>query len=423
MSIARESLKILNEDVNFKDTLHTNSTGTSSSYKFFVPWNVDICTVEIFVTESCHECNDLIFLVQSNSLPTSKLYLQSMIIPANQTGKTIIEFYPHENSWHYADLKFFEKSTDASSSAMNISSSSALLASHLKTSRVADNSTTVHKIDFNVTLQFSYKNIVDDAPSNEKKVKSLDVSKNLKDHSSNDADYQEYIPYIAKKRTFVEYPLLRQTYREFFMYDYDLVPDQNGTVPASINLTAGMAALMKFDIGDVYDIGGTLSFAISMTTADNVAGALNVNLQQHSSTASISLGSGEQAIAEKLISPDESKPSLGNQTVIVCLRLNEPGMPTWPDKCVYGRQSFIANTIINNTDSLTSTGLIHVPFPETVSEISIKSQFSTVYSFNRWRKFLFPNKIGHMVSFDRIILSRRNSRTNFRSNCQNDYNW
>lgn len=379
MSIARESsLKMLNEDVNFKDSLHTNSSG-ASSYKFFVPWNVDICTVEITLTKACDECNDLIFLVQSNSLPTSKLYLQSMIIPANQTGRTIIEFYPHENSWHYADVKFFEKSTanandansaapagtsPSSSSAAANASSSALLGSHLRTSKAIDNSTTVHIIDFNVTLQFSYKNNIDDAPSNENRLKS----ENVKDHSSNDADYLEYIPYIAKKRTFVEYPLLRQTYREFFMYDYDLVPDQNGTVPASINMTAGMPALMKFDIGDVYDVGGTLSFAISMTTADNIAGALNVNLQQHSATGS-SISLGEQAIAEKLIS-DESKPSVGNQTVIVCLRLNEPGMPTWPDKCVYGRQSFIANTIINNTDSLTSTGLIHVPFPETVSEIS-----------------------------------------------------
>lgn len=366
MSLVREStLRILNENANFNEMLHTNSSD-GRSFKFFVPWNVDICTVEITINESCNECNDLIFLVQSNSLPTSKLYQQSMIVPSNQTGTTAIEFYPHENSWHYVDVKFFQKSSASSSDASSAGNSTSSMnasttAAHQKSSKALDNSTAVHKIDFNISIRFSYKNSADESANGE----SGSMQKDVKDHSTNnDADYLEYIPYIAKKRTFVEYPLLRQTYREFFMYDYDLVPDQNGTVPASINLTSGSPALMKFDIGDVYDVGGTLSFAISMTTADNV---LNENPQPHGAPASISLSSGEQAIAEKLIS-DESKPSVGNQSVIVCLRLNEPGMPTWPDKCVYGRQSFNANSIINNTDSLTSTGLIHVPFPETVSE-------------------------------------------------------
>lgn len=371
MSVVREStLRILNEDVNLKDALHTNSSA-GSSYKFFVPWDVDICTVEITIKESCDECNDLIFLVQSNSLPTSKRFLQSMIIPANQTGTSTIEFYPHENSWHYVDVKFFEKST--STIAKNANAAAPLKSVNASSSAAAstalDNSTTVHRIDFNISIQFSYKSTVDPNEQGENGARKDSSNKHdLKDHPANDADYLEYVPYIPKKRTFVEYPLLRQTYREFFMYDYDLVPDQNGTVPASINLTCGMPALMKFDIGDVYDVGGTLSFAISMTTVDNT---LNENPQPHAAAGSISLGSGEQAIAEKLIS-DDSKPSVGNQSVIVCLRLNEPGMPTWPDKCVYGRQSFVANSVINNTDSLTSTGLVHVPFPETVSEVKGK---------------------------------------------------
>lgn len=46
------------------------------------------------------------------------------------------------------------------------------------------------------------------------------------------------------------------------------------------------------------------------------------------------------------------------------MRLEEPGIPTWPDKCIYGRHAFPASSIINNTNEDTSTGLIHVPFPE-----------------------------------------------------------
>ncbi|GBO98908.1 hypothetical protein EVAR_101394_1, partial [Eumeta japonica] len=43
------------------------------------------------------------------------------------------------------------------------------------------------------------------------------------------------------------YPLLRQTYREFFMYDYDLVPDENGTAPTVLNLTAGIPIGFAFE--------------------------------------------------------------------------------------------------------------------------------------------------------------------------------
>lgn len=53
-----------------------------------------------------------------------------------------------------------------------------------------------------------------------------------------------------------------------------------------------------------------------------------------------------------------------NQTVIICMRLNEPGIPTWPDKCTYGRHILPAASIINNTNEDTRTGLIHIPFPE-----------------------------------------------------------
>lgn len=362
MSVSREpSLKILNSNADFKDILYTNSSG-GNSYKFFVPWNVDILTVELTIIKSCDDCIDVIFLVQSNSLPTSKSFLHSTIIKSNETGKFVIEFYPHENSWHYIDLKFFTKSptNDGSaqkdSTSFNTSTTSANTSSefHSTTSTTSNTSISVHSIDFNIALYFSHKNINDEE------------FKGRKDDDET-LEYTKYMPFIPKKRNFVEYPLLRQTYREFFMYDYDLIADVNGTVPASINLTSGMPALMKFDIGDVYDIGGTLSFAISMR-ADGMIVGLNEN-HQHVTNDNHRLGgeSGEHAVAEKLTS-DESKPLplVGNQTVIVCLRLNEPGMPTWPDKCVYGRQSFIANSIINNTDPVTSTGLIHVAFPETV---------------------------------------------------------
>lgn len=291
-------------------------------------------------------CDDLNFFVQPHSLPTSKNYLHSSVINSSQTDDSVIEFYPHENSWHYVDLKFIEHASSDASLRGNPSNDST--ASAPSKASVLNNSA-VHHVDYSVMIEFRYNNVNEqNGDENEK------IEVNDKEHSD---DIVKYVPLMPKARNFDEYPLLRQTYREFFMYDYDLVPDANGTVPVSINLTAGIPALMKFDIGDVYDIGGTLSFAIAMKY--DISGGLIESIPTTSTAIDLN---GEGAIAEKLVAEDTKR---SNQTVIVCIRLNEPGIPTWPDKCVYGRHSFAANSVINNTDGETGTGVIHVPFPET----------------------------------------------------------
>lgn len=304
---------------------------------------------KLTITKTCDECHDVHFSVQSHSLPTSKNYLHTALINSSQTGDAIIEFYPHENSWHYVDLKLFEHITSEATQKSSNFINASLASSSSKALPALENSTAVQHVDFDIFIEFRYNNI------NEQNVDGAESDEMIgKDHST---DYAKYIPFMPTSRAFDEYLLLRQTYREFFMYDYDLVPE-NGTVPISINLTAGMPALMKFDIGDVYDIGGTLSFAIAMKY--DIGGGI-IDSAVPTSTSAINLN-GEAAIAEKLISEDTKR---SNQTVIVCLRLNEPGVPTWPDKCVYGRSSFPANSVINNTDAEAGTGVIHVPFPET----------------------------------------------------------
>lgn len=325
MTVTRATLKILNSDVEFTDTLQTNAT-FGNGYKFFVPRNVDSCMFKLAITKLCDSCHDLHFLVQPHSLPTPKNFLHSTLINSSQSSDAVIEFYPHENAWHYVDLKFLEP-------AAIDPKTNASLAAQLN----------ISAIEYSILIEFRYSNANDDI-----------VELSDKGHSG---EYAKYVPLMPKSRNFESYALLRQTYREFFMYDYDLLPDANGTVPMSINLTAGTPSLMRFDIGDVYDIGGTLSFAIAMKF--DISGGVIESIPTTSTAINLN---GEAAIAEKLVA-EEAKRS--NQTVIVCMRLNEPGVPTWPDKCVYGRHIFPANSVINNTDGETGTGLIHVPFPET----------------------------------------------------------
>jgi transmembrane protein 8A/B len=315
MTVTRASLKILNSDVTFTDKLHTNASAPNS-YKFFVPRSVDICTFKLTITRACNECKDINFYVQSHSLPTSKNYLHSTTINVSSTNDDVIEFYPHENSWHYVDINFIESVAAAVAPVGAVNSdatvvhknSSFILLHSTKALNALNSSQTVQHIEYSVSIEFQMKrstsqNDDDDGDGDENKGDS--------------GDFIRYIPPMPKNRIFDEYPLLRQTYREFFMYDYDLVPDINGTVPIAINLTSRTPALMKFEIGDVYDIGGTLTFAIAMKS--DITGSVIEAL----STPSVHVDmNGEPAIAEKLTA-DDTKAS--NQTVIVCIRLNEPG--------------------------------------------------------------------------------------------------
>jgi transmembrane protein 8A/B len=332
MTVTRALLKILNSNMPFNDTLHTNAT-SPNGYKFFVPRDVDICTVTLTIAKACNECRDINFYVQARSLPTTKNYLHSAIINVSASSDDVIEFYPHENTWHYVDLKFL----DHFNSSLNASTASTPSAT----------TTTIQSVDYTITIEYQLKKTSNDEDTRDETVASAD-------------DVSKYIPLMPKSRNFEEYSLLRQTYREFFMYDYDLVPDANGSVPLAINLTSRAPALMRFDIGDVYDIGGTLTFAISMRT-DVTTSSSEATVTQTTPSVHIDDLNGEPAIAEKLT--NEIK--FNNQTVIICIRLNEPGVPTYPDKCAYGRHTFPANTIINNTNEDTGTSVVHIPFPET----------------------------------------------------------
>lgn len=326
MTVSRAILKILNADIPFSDTLSSNAS-TPNGYKFFVPRDVDICTFKLTITRPCSECRNINFYVQAHSVPTSKNSLHSAVINVSASS-SVIEFYPHENAWHYIDLKFADNSSAASGNAT-----------------VTQSSTAVQSIGFSAKIEYQFK-------------KQANEEEGGNENGTDNAN--KYIPPM-QNRIFDEYSLLRQTYREFFMYDYDLIPDANGSVPLSINLTSRTPALMKFDIGDVYDIGGTLTFAISMRT--DTAGMGHVE-SSAITTPSVHIDlNGEPAIAEKLT--NEMK--LINQTVIVCIRLNEPGIPTNPNNCVYGGRTYAANVVINNTNEDASTSVLHVPFPESGS--------------------------------------------------------
>ena len=136
----------------------------------------------------------------------------------------MIDFYPHESSWHFVDLDFIMDEDGL----------------HYKKNK-SRNSTKYQELEYTVEILFHINDDGSHPEANEQ-------------HSEN---------VTLPNRNFETYP---QTYREFFMFDYDLLPDQNGTVPLTLNITSGTTALLKFEVNDIYDIGGTLSYAVAMRT-------------------------------------------------------------------------------------------------------------------------------------------------------------
>lgn len=402
-------------DINNDSTTVVVTTNNEIIYKFYVPRNIGVATARITFAQVCSQCPDVGFHIQANAFPSigaeaetshESNCIHSTIIKPNQTGEISIEFYVQPMTWHYALLKFV--STQTGFMVNPILGQTRPEAAKLNEQKMRFRDTErLHRlkrqqsvVDMPATgesnetttrlpyiLQIDYYEPADDDDGVKEQEEfyvnehdEMQNETNTDSTTSPNATQSSQISNAWQPKRFRDvefYPLLRQTYREFFMFDYDLVPDENGTVPTVLNLTAGMPAGFTFNIGEVYDIGGTLSFAVSMKHGNKVSESESVKAAPHIPSTSerggilaekligdpnIGLNSNKNG-GGKLKSEEKSLPR-SNQTIIVCMHLGEPGEPTWPDKCRYGRLLLPASSIVNNTDSNTSTGLIHVPFPE-----------------------------------------------------------
>ncbi|TMW50020.1 hypothetical protein DOY81_004886 [Sarcophaga bullata] len=378
-----KSYSNINKDNGSSATLTNNS---EIIYKFFVPRHIGVATARIKFVEICLQCPDVGFYIQANAFPSisketekghQNNYMYSTIIKPNQTGEISIEFYVQPMTWHYALLKFVNQVVNVMSDQSQAESAENQQLRHHKKIEADYETTTRYHLSY--VLQIDFHEATDTHQQHHNKNNNGNEESNNDALNSTKSRKNSSIWKPKEFRGMEFYPLLRQTYREFFMYDYDLMPDENGTVPTVLNLTAGIPAGFAFDVGEVYDIGGTLSFAVSMKHGNKASTEEAIKAMPSMPSASERSG----ILAEKLIgSPnvgsnngkddkemsgeksDDKTLLRSNHTIIVCMHLGEPGEPVWPDKCRYGGRLLPASSIVNNTDYNTSTGLVHVPFPE-----------------------------------------------------------
>ncbi|KAH8366799.1 hypothetical protein KR200_011380, partial [Drosophila serrata] len=321
---------IQNSTENHNGTI-THTANNEIIYRFYVPDEIGDAAARIAFNQICDECPEVGFHVRANGYPLGGTDQgHGTIIRANQTDEISIPFGVQPNTWHYAALGFATNESVANFS-----------------------------VSYTLQIDYNASKIVFRKPrdGNDDSFNSS-TSSNISSSSSSIPNAWTPTPF----RGMNFYSLLRQTYREFFMFDYDLRPDVNGTVPVTFNLTAQTHSGFAFDVGEVYDIGGTLTFALSMQEEHRAS------LKMAPPTQPPDLGG---ILAERLIGdPKEAVVPVGktlvasgNQSmqIVVCMQLGEPGEPTWPDKCLYGQKLKQASIIVNHTESM---GVIHVPFPE-----------------------------------------------------------
>lgn len=403
-----------NDTHNANDTLpSTTSTPKTDQqrpklYKFYVSRFVDIVRLRFAVLNACNQCQAITISVQANAIPTANDFVHSMTVVANQTNDIEANFYPKQNAWHYIEIGFpldeAITSTTKSSVAVNATDATANQLNGIDNRNIY--------VNFSIGFEFVNETIVDTNKSianksadsvNGTQQTAMPIDNKMTPNNTSDGkgfaaldqqnatqtlpttatttttdeppntsqtahtikpneldelnDELEFASLFApkpagKSRNIMYHSLARQTYREFFMFDYDLLPDDNGSIPTFINLTAGTTTGFRFNIGNVFDIGGTMSFAVVMK--DNLQDAALAALESTTMRAKVNRISSDMAVAEKLVqanTADEPIPqnnkvqslsfgmnrmneniddidnntSRSNQTIIVCMRLGEPG--------------------------------------------------------------------------------------------------
>lgn len=113
--------------------------------------------------------------------------------------------------------------------------------------------------------------------------------------------------------------LMRKSLPDFFLFDYEHLRG-NGTKPSAFNLTADTLSVLSFEIGRVYDVGGTLTLGL------------------------------------KLVDVEEKK----NIVVVACISLGYYSNITAGGGCIRVENMTVADIYVNSTEP----AILHAPFPE-----------------------------------------------------------
>lgn len=296
------TLNLSDEYISF---INDQTSENSNIYSILIPDNVDKATVVIKIIKSHRNITQLKVYVRSKAIPTS--VTNQHLFEINTINEGDIHesnFYVQPNALHYIVVDPIEN----------------------------NNLTT----DFQYSIQVNYEVVSDFVSENEYGYETLNF---------HDIEF---------------YQTKRINHRDFFLFDIEVL-DKNGSSTDYFNFTSGTNYGFRFNIYDTQDIGGMLTILIGLVYSKDTMSIEKASDKIQEGPDTVFEQSSIQP--QKLISSNNELETQNSiiKIGIICVKLDDPGIPEWPGFCRYGNSSIKASSIVSSKNR---TQDINIPFPE-----------------------------------------------------------
>ncbi|MPC32788.1 Transmembrane protein 8A [Portunus trituberculatus] len=284
----------------------------SQYYRFYVPsstWMVIVNISNCLGPEDKNASCPINITFRARALPDPESTDTMFHNCSDEVGNLCtVEFIPEEEAWHYLQLST-PPGTPVQLICNEIGGSSYHLLSKVNLGQLCPEETCVN---FDTTFTIFTND-------------SEELSKTT--ISPEEAEPIVFLPttktkQLAAKNCWTRHNLVKKTFGGNFVFEYDLPPNENGSVPLLLDISNTSPTLLTFNLESVTDIGGTLVIELAISPFIN-----NNNTHNISVTGCVTLGRREE--------PDEN------------------------GECSHGHQLLV------NTSSLMTRGIsLPIPFPE-----------------------------------------------------------
>ncbi|KAJ8925288.1 hypothetical protein NQ315_009117 [Exocentrus adspersus] len=271
-------------------------TNENRYFKFFVPNINDHSIMTIQELSFSKDAESLLVQIETGRPPSEESFQNEEVFYPN-TSYLSFQFSVTPATWHYIKIKIQNTTTQNILEGLSV-------------------------VRFRLRL---LSNILPPDTSSYSVLENETSSENSTFKLFHNNKVTDMIPYI-------QYDLLREASTDSFVFSFELIEEMDSNIAIPLNMTNEHFSLLKFDIYESSDIGGTLQFILAFKPKISRKNA-------------------------KLVW--ESEPE--DHVVIACIGRQGIEIPTWPNLCVSNGVEKPAQLMLNKSVDNTS---VLIPFPE-----------------------------------------------------------
>ncbi|XP_063607987.1 post-GPI attachment to proteins factor 6-like isoform X1 [Penaeus indicus] len=176
-----------------------------------------------------------------------------------------VEVVPEEEAWHYIQLSTHQAAVQLSMAVKfymcdEPGGSSYHLLSRLYLNQLCSEGSSIQNLPL---MSNDTANEVNSTTESEENADNMESRRIL------------FMPSVKRKRNLQDscwprHNLVKKTFGGNFVFEFDLPPDENGSVPLLLNITNDSPTLLTFNLEPIIDIGGTLSVELAVSPFMNI---------------------------------------------------------------------------------------------------------------------------------------------------------